>query len=72
MSVALTALRSCPVSSSTTATLLTPCSLISFIASSTVLLDVAATTAEYMLIEGRDRDWRLFDRRFANEGVFSE
>jgi hypothetical protein len=46
MSVTLTALSKLPVSSSTTATLLTPSSLINFMASKTLPLDVEATTAE--------------------------
>lgn len=72
MSVTLTALNSVPVSSSTTATLLTPSSLMSFIESSTVLLEVAAMISEYMLSEGRESDWRLCESSCVNEGVFSE
>jgi hypothetical protein len=71
MSVTLTALSKAPVSSSTTATLLTPSSLINFMASKTVLLDVDATTAEWMLMDGRARDCRELERNWVKEGVFS-
>src|ERR1700722_15001160 len=49
MSLTLTALNSVPISSSRTAILLTPCSLINFMASRTVEIEVAAMTEEYRL-----------------------
>lgn len=52
MSVTLTALKSLP-SSSTTAMVLTPSSLMSFIASRTVSLAFAAMTLKYRYIDGR-------------------
>lgn len=54
ISVTLTALRSTEVSSSTTATLLTPSSLINLIASRTLAVDVAAITEVYRLREGSE------------------
>ena len=55
ISVTLTALRSMPVSSSRTATLLTPCSLINFMASSTLLFDVAATMEAQRSSDGNEK-----------------
>lgn len=71
MSVTLTALSRVPFASLMTATLLTPCSLMSFIASRTLLAEVAATTDAYRFKEGRERDWRGLERYCINVGVFS-
>jgi len=56
MSVTLTALSKLPLWSSTTATLLTPCSLINFIASKTEADEGAETTAAFKLTEGKESD----------------
>jgi hypothetical protein len=56
MSVTLTALNKIPLLSSTTAMLLTPSSLISFMASRIVLEEVAETTASLRFIEGSESD----------------
>jgi hypothetical protein len=59
------------VSSSTTATLLTPSSLINFMASNTLLLEVEATTAEYILKEGRERECSELEMYCMKDGVRS-
>lgn len=62
ISVTLTPPINIPDSSSTTATLLTPSSLISFIASDTVATELAATTAVWMLSSGNASSKRDLDR----------
>jgi len=69
ISVTLTALRSVPEFSSTTAMLLTPCSLMSFMASRIEADDLAATTASLRFKQGRDNDWIGFERYLLNDGV---
>ena len=71
ISVTLTALNKDPVSSSRTATLLTPSSLINFIASRTVDFEVEATTEEEIWREGNAKLWRESDKNDSNEGVSS-
>lgn len=71
MSVTLTALSRLPLSWSRTATVLTPSSLISFIASRTVEFTVEATTASYRLSEGRANEQRELVRNFWRDGVFA-
>jgi hypothetical protein len=56
ISVTLTALRSVPEFSSKTAMLLTPCSLMSFMASRIEADDLAAITASFKSKEGRDNN----------------
>jgi hypothetical protein len=69
ISVTLTALRRIPEFSSKTAMLLTPCSLMSFMASRTEADDLAATTASFKFKEGRDNDWIGFERYLLKDGV---
>ena len=62
MSVTLTALNRVPFLSSTTAILLTPSSLINFMASRIILEDVAETTAWLRSSEGSESDWIGLER----------
>jgi hypothetical protein len=68
ISVTLTALMSVPEFSKT-AMLLTPCSLMSFMASRIEADDMAATTASFKFKDGRDNDWIGLSRYFLNDGV---
>ena len=72
ISVTLTALNKDPFSSSITATLLTPWSLISFIASSTLSLALVATTAVYKYNDERLNELRGFDRYDKRDVVVCE
>ena len=69
MSVTLTALSKLQLCSSTTAMLLTPSSLISFIASKTEAEEEAEITAAFRFREGKDRDCIGFERYFLKDGV---
>ena len=69
ISVTLTALRRVPEFSSKTAMLLTPCSLMSFMASRIEADDLAATTASFRFKEGKDNDWIGFERYLLKDGV---
>ena len=68
-SVTLTALSTPPVSSSTIATELTPSSLMSRIASSTLSPAFAATTEEYRCSDGSESDVSGTDRKRCSVGV---
>ena len=73
MSVTVTALSKLtlddPGVSSITATLLTPCSLIAFIASNTVSAELQETTSERKLRDGNERLCRGLDKYRAKAGL---
>lgn len=70
ISVTLIALSNAPLTSSTTATLLTPSSFISFIASRVVASAVVEMTAEKRLRDGSARRFRGLEKNASKEGVF--